>query len=392
MSEQILKIGLTPASDAGHISLSGVTKSFATATALEGIDVQLGAGQFSVLLGPSGCGKSTLLRLIAGLDHPTAGEIRLGSERIDQLPPKARNLSMVFQSYALFPHLDVAENILFGLSVRRVAKAERQERLLRVAGMMGLSELLARKPSELSGGQQQRVALARAVISERPVCLMDEPLSNLDAKLRAEMRSEIRTLQQRLGLTMVYVTHDQVEAMTMADRIVVMNAGRVEQVATPRELYGRPETVFVAAFIGTPPMNLVPAADLPQVQAPGATATIGIRPEEIILETGENAVSLTARVLSVEYLGADQLVALSVGAGRLLMRYPGQAPILSAELTIALPRSALHFFDASGRRQPSPSDDISTHPQQETTDELFSKDASIGNRRTGVDGAGRMGS
>ena len=218
----------------GHLTLHGVTKAFATATALQGIDVHLGAGQFSVLLGPSGCGKSTLLRLIAGLDHPTAGEIRLGADRIDHLPPKARNLSMVFQSYALFPHLDVAENILFGLSVRRVAKAERAERLARVAAMMGLSTLLARKPAELSGGQQQRVALARAVISERPVCLMDEPLSNLDAKLRAEMRSEIRALQQRLGLTMVYVTHDQVEAMTMADRIVVMNAGRVEQVATPR--------------------------------------------------------------------------------------------------------------------------------------------------------------
>jgi sn-glycerol 3-phosphate transport system ATP-binding protein len=345
-------------SSAAHLSLHGVTKSFATATALEGINVQLAAGQFSVLLGPSGCGKSTLLRLIAGLDHPTAGEIRLGAKRIDQLPPKARNLSMVFQSYALFPHLDVAENILFGLSVRRVAKPERAERLERVAAMMGLSGLLSRKPAELSGGQQQRVALARAVISEKPVCLMDEPLSNLDAKLRAEMRSEIRALQQRLGLTMVYVTHDQIEAMTMADRIVVMNAGRVEQVATPRELYGRPGTVFVAAFIGTPPMNLVPLSEFGGLQAPSGTVTVGIRPEEIALAPDEGSFPMTARVLSVEYLGADQLVALGIGGAKMLMRYPGQAPILAPELTLALPRRALHFFDAGGRRLPSPSDEL----------------------------------
>ncbi|MFO7920922.1 MAG: ABC transporter ATP-binding protein [Nioella sp.] len=344
------------------LSLSGVTKAFATATALQDVDVTLPAGKFSVLLGPSGCGKSTLLRLIAGLDHPTAGTIALGPDRIDHLPPKGRNLAMVFQSYALFPHLDVAENILFGLSVRRVPKAERQERLERVASMMGLSELLARKPAELSGGQQQRVALARAVISQRPVCLMDEPLSNLDAKLRAEMRSEIRALQQRLDLTMVYVTHDQVEAMTMADHIVVMNAGRVEQVATPRDLYAHPASVFVAGFIGTPPMNLLPRAAIPGVAAPAGAATIGIRPEEVA--QGGDGLRLRAAVRSVEYLGADQIVTLEVGGARLLLRQSGQALPPGDALSLTLPEPALHFFDDAGRRLPSPSDQ-SPQPQQE---------------------------
>ena len=205
---------------AAGIALCGLQRRFDAAVALDDVSFNLPSGAFSVLLGPSGCGKSTVLRLIAGLDTPTAGQIELDGVDITTLPPSQRNVSMVFQSYALFPHLNVAENILFGLSVRRVSKAEQRDRLDRVTAMMGLGDLLARRPAQLSGGQQQRVALARAVISDRPVCLMDEPLSNLDAKLRAEMRVEIRALQQRLGLTMVYVTHDQVEAMTIADHIV----------------------------------------------------------------------------------------------------------------------------------------------------------------------------
>lgn len=350
------------------LSLTGVTKAFATATALHDIDVTLPAGKFSVLLGPSGCGKSTLLRLIAGLDHPTRGAIALGRDRIDHLPPKGRNIAMVFQSYALFPHLDVAENILFGLSVRGVPRPERQERLNRVAAMMGLSELLARKPGELSGGQQQRVALARAVISERPVCLMDEPLSNLDAKLRAEMRSEIRALQQRLHLTMVYVTHDQVEAMTMADRIVVMNAGRIEQVATPRDLYAHPASVFVAGFIGTPPMNLLPRAALPDLPAPTEAATIGIRPEEVVQAGTGHPVS--AHLRGVEYLGADQIVTLEVGGARLVLRQSGQALPPGDALSLRVPEPALHFFDHAGRRLPSPSDRYH-RPQQELPHEAL---------------------
>ncbi len=341
------------------VRLEGVVKSFASAVALSGVDVRLPAGRFSVLLGPSGCGKSTLLRLIAGLDQPTEGRIWQGETRIDTLPPKARNLSMVFQSYALFPHLTVAENILFGLAVRRVPRAEQARRLDRVAGMMGLSALLGRKPAELSGGQQQRVALARAVISERPVCLMDEPLSNLDAKLRTEMRAEIRALQERLGLTMVYVTHDQVEAMTMADLIVVMNAGRIEQVAAPRDLYARPQTLFVAGFIGTPPMNLIPRAALPELQVPPATATVGIRPED--MATDGPGYRVAARVVGLEYLGADQLVALNLNGARVILRLAGQAGPPGEILTLTLPADRLHVFDAGGRRIDADHPDTSSH-------------------------------
>src|SRR5215472_10993918 len=210
-----------------------------------------------VLLGPSGCGKSTTLRLIAGLEDVSAGVIRIGGEDVTHLPPAARHLSMVFQSYALFPHLSVAENIVFGLKVRRVAAAARAKRLQRVAELLGLSKLLERKPSQLSGGQQQRVALGRAIIAEAPVCLMDEPLSNLDAQLRAEMRQEIRHLQRALRITMVYVTHDQVEAMSMADRVILLSGGKIVQNGAPVDLYEVPANIFVARFIGTPPMNLL---------------------------------------------------------------------------------------------------------------------------------------
>ncbi len=252
-----------------------------------------------VLLGPSGCGKSTTLRLIAGLEVATAGRIAIGGVDVTHLPPAERRLSMVFQSYALFPHLSVAENIIFGLRVRRVAAAERGARLDRVATLLGLDGLLARKPSQLSGGQQQRVALGRALIAETPVCLMDEPLSNLDAQLRLEMRREIRSLQQSLGITMVYVTHDQTEAMTHgrpgdpAPRRP-RRAGR----ARPTELYARPATAFTARFIGTPPMNLLTLADgaggaviagtdgPPLLAAPGAGLLLGVRPEDVRLDTG----------------------------------------------------------------------------------------------------------
>ncbi|MDP2120918.1 MAG: ABC transporter ATP-binding protein [Hoeflea sp.] len=342
------------------IDCAALTRRFATATALDQVDVALPAGQFSVLLGPSGCGKSTLLRLIAGLDWPTEGRIRIGGRDVSGLPPVDRDLSMVFQSYALFPHLDVAQNILFGLSVRRVSKADQASRLDRVARMMGLESLLKRKPNELSGGQQQRVALARAVISERPICLMDEPLSNLDAKLRAEMRVELREIQQRLGLTVVYVTHDQVEAMTMADRIVVMNAGRIEQVGTPREIYATPASAFVARFIGTPPMNLVPLSDLSAAGAatlPGLgprvvsglapDALAGLRPEDMTV--GANG--LPVRFVSEEYLGADRLVTVRAGASTLILRLAAAADALPESFHLTWPAGALHLFDAaSGRR------------------------------------------
>ena len=339
---------------APEIRCENLARHFERVTALDEISVTLAAGEFSVLLGPSGCGKSTLLRLIAGLDAPTGGVVRIGGQDMAGIAPVGRGLSMVFQSYALFPHLSVAENILFGLSVRRVNRAEQAERLARVAGMMGLAPLLSRKPAALSGGQQQRVALARAVISERPICLMDEPLSNLDARLRAEMRVELRALQRRLGLTVVYVTHDQVEAMTMADRIVVMNGGRVEQVGRPEDIYARPESAFVARFIGTPPMNLVPVADLaggglagllPRGLAPDTLA--GLRPEAL----RPAATGLAVRRIGEEYLGADRLVTVAAGASALVLRLPVEAPPLPDSFHLAWPPEALHLFAGqTGRR------------------------------------------
>src|SRR5918995_7455102 len=253
------------------VELEGVAKSWGGAAAVDGVSFCAPAGRLVALLGPSGCGKSTTLRLIAGLETANAGRIAIANREVTDLPPAKRGVSMVFQSYALFPHLSVAENIVFGLKVRDVPRAEREARLRRTAGILGLERLLDRRPSQLSGGQQQRVALGRAIVAETPVCLMDEPLSNLDAQLRVEMRREIRALQRRLGITMLYVTHDQVEAMTMADQVVLMKDGRIEQDAPPAELYERPASIFVARFVGTPPMNVVPAAAV-GAQAPWAVA------------------------------------------------------------------------------------------------------------------------
>ncbi len=330
----------TPFAAAPGISLRGLGKRFSTHAAVQDVSFEIPAGALTVLLGPSGCGKSTLLRLIAGFEAPTAGEIVMAGRSLGDLPPAQRDIAMVFQSYALFPHLTVAENITFGLSVRGTAKAEMAPRLARVAQIMGLETLLDRKPAQLSGGQQQRVALARAVISERPVCLMDEPLSNLDAKLRAEMRVEIRALQKRLGLTMVYVTHDQVEAMTMADRIVLMNAGRVEQEGTPQEIYAHPASTFAARFIGSPPMNLIPADRL---GLPGG-AMAGLRPEDMHFA----AAGAPARVKSAEYLGADLLVTLDVAGSEAVLRQPARAGLpADAALYIGWAPEALRLFDAA---------------------------------------------
>lgn len=350
-----------PAQDAA-VTLSAVARRFDAQVALADIDLTFAPRQFTALLGPSGCGKSTLLRIVAGLDRPSTGRVLIGGRDVTDAPPVARDLSMVFQSYALFPHLSVRDNILFGLSVRGAPRAEQDARLARVAALMGLDTLLARRPAHLSGGQQQRVALARAVISERPICLMDEPLSNLDAKLRAEMRLELRALQQRLGLTVIYVTHDQVEAMTMADHIVLLNAGRMEQQGTPEDIYRHPATTFVARFIGTPPMNLIPTASL---RAAGAVlpdsvqdALVGLRPEEITLgdtrgdtagDTGDGH-AITADLHSVEYLGADLLITARLGADPLVIRHPAHLPRPTGRLHLHWPADALHLFDATGRR------------------------------------------
>ena len=246
------------ASHGASVRLIEVSRHWGSAVALDRVSIDIAAGSFAVLLGPSGCGKTTCLRIVAGLETATGGRVEIGGRDVTNLPPAARGVAMVFQSYALFPHLNVAENIVFGLKARSVAKAERARRLARAVEILGIGHLLERKPGQLSGGQQQRVALGRAIVAEAPVCLMDEPLSNLDAQLRADMRREILALQRRLGITMLYVTHDQTEAMGMADQIVLLRDGHIEQDAAPADVYARPATSFAASFIGTPPMNLFP--------------------------------------------------------------------------------------------------------------------------------------
>lgn len=332
------------------IKIDHLVKRWSGFTAVDDISFETGEGEFVALLGPSGCGKSTTLRLIAGLEEPTEGTIMLDSRDVTNLVAAKRNLSMVFQSYALFPHLNVADNILFGLSVRGVPKAEQKKRLDETASLLGLVPLLDRKPSQLSGGQQQRVALGRALISHTKVCLLDEPLSNLDAKLRAEMRNEIRSLQRRLGITMVFVTHDQTEAMSMADRVILMKQGKVEQAGAPTELYERPASTFVASFIGVPPMNVLDLDDEGRIVGTSNVVTangkgalqLGIRPEHIEL-AGDG---LPAEVETSEYFGADSIVVCRAGTQRINLRVPGP-PSLSpgAKVHLRLPPEALHFFD-----------------------------------------------
>ena len=324
------------------ISLRQVSKFWDGEPAVDGVDLQVEPGTFTVLLGPSGCGKSTTLRIIAGLEAADQGEVMIAGQVVNRLPPAKRDLAMVFQSYALFPHLTVAENILFGLHVRRVPKAEQKQRLLRTADLLGLTDYLNRRPSQLSGGQQQRVALGRAVIAQKPVCLMDEPLSNLDAKLRNTMRTEIRDLQQSLGFSMVYVTHDQAEAITMADQVVLMRKGQIEQSGSPREIYEKPATAFVAGFIGTPPMNLISAE---QLGVNAADITVGVRPEHVRLS---DTVGVKASVEHVEYLGADVLLDCRIGNAKVLARIEGHASVQSkAEVRLVWNVDQMHFFEST---------------------------------------------
>jgi sn-glycerol 3-phosphate transport system ATP-binding protein len=352
------------AARAADIDLSQVSLRYGETMALAEVSFRAEAGEFVVLLGPSGCGKSSLLRVISGLETPHSGQVRIGGRDVSFADPATRGVAMVFQSYALFPHLNVAENIVFGLRARRVPAHERERRLLDAANLLGLSALLRRRPSQLSGGQQQRVALARAVVAQAPICLMDEPLSNLDAQLRAEMRREIRALQRRLGVTMIYVTHDQAEAMSMADRVVLLNAGRVEQAATPQEIYAEPANVFAARFIGAPPMSLlrlVPApggAVLAGTQGPVLAETefagghAGIRAEHV--ELGREG-GIPAEVASAEYLGADTIVVARLGQGAetVTARVAGHRAFAPSEATtISFDHRYLHLFHAAGRRKP----------------------------------------
>ena len=335
-----------------RIDVVSLEKRFDGKAVVRDVSFSVPHGDLCVLLGPSGCGKSTTLRLIAGLEDPTGGQISIGGHDVTHLPAKDRRIAMVFQSYALFPHLSVADNILFGLQVRRVARDEQARRLASVATLTGLSDYLSRKPGQLSGGQRQRVALARAIVSEQPVCLMDEPLSNLDAKLRNEMRLEIRALQQRLSMTMIYVTHDQIEAMTMADQIILMNDGSIEQAGSPSDLYERPASLFAARFIGAPPMNMFTPATRTGLPA---GIVVGVRAEHVSIEPPFGRADDHV-VASIEYLGADAIVALRPQADpageQVFARVPGsRRPAIGERVTLAwLPQDEHRFDAATGLR------------------------------------------
>jgi multiple sugar transport system ATP-binding protein len=327
------------------VTYDDVSKFFDGTGAVRDFSLDIENGEFVVLVGPSGCGKSTALRMLAGLERVTSGRILIGDRVVNNVAPQARDVAMVFQSYALYPHMTVYDNLAFALRNKRVPKREIDERVRRAAGILQMENLLKRKPKQLSGGQRQRVALGRAIVREPEAFLMDEPLSNLDAKLRVETRSEILKLQERLGATTIYVTHDQVEAMTMGDRIAVMNVGLLQQVGTPEEVYTDPRNVFVAGFIGSPSMNLVPA---PIVDGGGQDRIVGFRPEHLRARGGAaDGLSFTARVDVVEYLGDEQLVHLFRKDTPLLAKLPVEEHFAGGqEQTFTVPRDKLYFFDA----------------------------------------------
>src|SRR5947207_15483976 len=322
------------------LSLRDVRKSYRDQEVVHGVSMEVADGEFMVIVGPSGCGKSTLLRMVAGLEIISAGVIRIGSRVVNDLEPKDRDIAMVFQNYALYPHMSVYENMSYGLRIRGLATADIEERVQRAARILELGEFLRRRPRELSGGQRQRVAMGRAIVREPAVFLFDEPLSNLDAKLRVQMRAELQALHRRLGTTSLYVTHDQVEAMTLAQRMVVMHAGRVEQIGAPLEVYAKPATTFVASFIGSPPMNLIPQ------ERDGRKVLFGIRPEHLE-PCAESQAQLVAEIDLVEPLGADILVYGHVnGGGRVAPRLPPSYAARTGRFALCYdPRNA-HYFDA----------------------------------------------
>jgi multiple sugar transport system ATP-binding protein len=338
------------------LELTRIVKGFDKTTILHGIDLQVRDGEFVVFVGPSGCGKSTLLRVIAGLESPTAGEIRIDGQNVNAVSAADRGCAMVFQSYALYPHMTVYDNMAFGLENIGMPGPQIEAKVDAAATLLRLGELLLRKPTQLSGGQRQRVAIGRAIVREPKLFLFDEPLSNLDAELRVSMRAEIRDLHARLKATMVYVTHDQVEAMTMADKIVVLRAGRIEQVGAPLDLYNRPVNTFVAGFIGSPRMNFLPVALLPpdasrgaQALVPAGTHTVGLRPEHArIADDGPIAM----QVSQVEQLGSTSLLHGVVGAGTPFeMVLDGQTALRGGDsVRLALPAHQVHCFNAEGLR------------------------------------------
>lgn len=337
-----------------NVLLKGIEKRFGSVEVIRGVDLQIDDGEFVVFVGPSGCGKSTLLRLISGLEHISAGDILIGDRLVNEVQPAQRGVAMVFQSYALYPHLTVRDNMGFGLKVRKMPADERQKRVAEAAATLKLDTLLDRYPRELSGGQRQRVAIGRAIVGHPDVFLFDEPLSNLDAELRVHMRSEIAALHKRLATTMIYVTHDQIEAMTLADKIVVLRDGRVEQVGSPRTLYENPANIFVAQFIGSPKMNVLPADAAPLLAAlpatPSPAESVGVRPEHLmVVKPGEGI--LRGKVTLAEYTGAVTLlhVALADGHTCLAIYDKQEMPEVGAEIGLKADARDLHFFDSHGQ-------------------------------------------
>ena len=334
------------------VSIQNVAKRWNGQLGVEGITLDIEEGSFVALLGPSGCGKSTSLRLVAGLEIADEGQIFIQGKDVTNSASSDRNLSMVFQSYALFPHLSVAENVIFGLKVRRVSKAERESKMRKALEITGLLGFEKRKPAELSGGQRQRVALARAIVAGQPLCLMDEPLSNLDAKLRSSVRKDIKKLQRDLGITVVYVTHDQSEALSMADKIVLMKDGRIQQVGSPGDLYNFPANTFVAEFVGTPPMALIKAGLLEGINP---SITVGVRAENISIAKSSDSL-LECTISEVEFLGSETQIGLEHnGITGLTVNVPGVSnKCVGEQLHIKFNEKDLHYFNQAGDRVANP--------------------------------------
>ncbi len=340
------------------LQLQSLTKSFGDVSVIKGVDLDVAHGQFVVFVGPSGCGKSTLLRMIAGLETTSTGEIKIDNVVVNDVSAAQRGCAMVFQSYALYPHMSVYDNMAFGLENAGIAKAVVKEKVTGAATLLRLTELLDRKPTQLSGGQRQRVAIGRAIVREPKLFLFDEPLSNLDAELRVSMRAELRDLHARLGSTMIYVTHDQVEAMTLADKIVVLRAGKIEQIGTPKELYERPVNTFVAGFIGSPRMNFIPRSAVQALstlasQLPTAASQIGIRPEHLhVLAASEPGVGLPLTIAQAEYMGATSLLQGTLADGtKIEVMQQHSVPVTRGDVvTLVIDTAKLHSFDANEQR------------------------------------------